>query len=411
MTNTDLQIIVDVCKLMNSAMHYDPILEKIMEFSTQVMDVEGASVLLHDDTIDKLIFHLATGDRSENLKKVVLNPDEGIAGWVYRNNKPLVCNDLTHDGRFANRVDSSVDFVTRSILAVPLTHEQKVIGVFELVNKKSDAGFTDRDLALSEGIAAQVALTLERIRLINENMTVNRLATIGETVTGLAHYIKNILTGLDGTKHIIGTALRNDEFGRIHKLWPVLENSIHKISSLTLDMLEFSKDRRPDYTLKNINDVVREIFELCEKKAASQNTTLRIECDKMIPASYFDATGIFRCLLNMITNSLDACMRIPQPVITIATQLDDDHIIITVTDNGCGMPADVIEKILLSKFFSTKGSRGTGLGVPVIRKIVNEHMGTLSILSKENEGTTFRIRIPVLTEPPEEPFIHGEETQ
>ena len=398
----DLMAIVDVCKLMNSAMHYDPLIEEIMQFSTRVMQVEGASILLHDDTINKLIFHMSTGDRSDNLKKIVLNTDEGIAGWVYQHAQSVCSNDLLNDERFCSRVDTSVDFVTRSILAVPLTHENKTIGVFELVNRKSPHGFNGRDLLLAEGLAAQIALALERIRLINENMTVNRLATIGETVTGLAHYIKNILTGMDGARHLIGIALRENDHQRIHKMWPVLENCIHKISTLTLDMLEFSKDRKPDYNCKNINEVISEVVELCEKRAAQHNVSLQTNLDSAIQATYFDCNGIFRCLLNMVTNSLDACAYEEEACITICSRLEGTHLRISVSDNGCGMSPEIIEKILLSKFFSTKGSKGTGLGVPVTRKIIAEHNGTMDIASQIGKGSTITFVIPALSEPPTE---------
>ncbi len=401
----DLTTIVEVCKLMNSAMHYDPLIEEIMEFSTRVMQVEGASILLHDDTINKLIFHMSTGSRSDSLKKIVLNTDEGIAGWVYNNSTSVVSNDLANDERFCSRVDTSVNFVTRSILAVPLTHENKTIGVFELVNRKGSQGFAERDLLLAEGLAAQIALALERVRLINENMTVNRLATIGETVTGLAHYIKNILTGLDGARHLISIALREDDQNRVHKMWPVLENSIHKISTLTLDMLEFSKERKPDYTCKNINEVIREVVELCEKRAAKQEVTLHTRLESSIEPTFFDCNGIFRCLLNMVTNGLDACSNAPDAQITICSHIDDDQLRISVSDNGCGMSSETIEKILLSKFFSTKGSKGTGLGVPVTRKIIAEHNGTLDISSQEGQGSTIVFKIPALSEPPAEDTI------
>ncbi|MDX9701430.1 MAG: ATP-binding protein [Candidatus Auribacterota bacterium] len=398
----DLMTIVDVCKLMNSAMHYDPLIEQIMDFSTRVMNVEGASVLLHDETINKLIFHFSTGECSQSLKKIVLNTDEGIAGWVYQNSTPVLSNDLSNDERFCSRVDTSVDFVTRSILAVPLTLENHTIGVFELVNRKDPQGFVRRDLLLAEGIAAQVALALERVRLIHENMTVNRLATIGETVAGLAHYIKNILTGLEGTRHLIGIALRDNDHGRIQKMWPVLENSINKISTLTLDMLEFSKDRKPDYTCKNINDIIAEAMELCDKKADSLGIALHSRLDPAMMPAYFDCTGIFRCLLNMLTNSIDACKDTENPVITVSSHFDRENLTVKVADNGCGMSPEIIEKIMMSKFFSTKGSKGTGLGVPVIRKIISEHAGSLDIASRQGEGSEITFKIPALFQLPEQ---------
>ena len=395
MEHADLMIIVDLCKLMNAAFNYDLLLQDIMNYCTKVMEVEGASVLLYDEPTNKLIFHLATGDKSETIKKVFLNCDEGIAGWVFNNNETILSNTLNKDNRFCSRVDDVTGFKTHSIIAAPLMIENKVIGVFELVNKKTNNGFTERDQYLSEGLAAQIALAIERLRLIHENMEKSRLATIGETVAGLAHYIKNILTGLEGGKTLIDRALPKNNYDVVTSIWPIIHKGLHRISTLTLNMLEFSKDRKPDYTLQSIESVITEIIELYENKAEFEHISLKSIIDEKIKPFYFDKTGIFRCLLNLISNSFDALNKIESPEIIISAKQTDKYVIIELSDNGCGMPQESIKKIMMSSFlFSTKGSRGTGLGLTVTHKIIQEHCGKLHIKSEPGKGSSFRISLP-----------------
>jgi signal transduction histidine kinase len=176
-----------------------------------------------------------------------------------------------------------------------------------------------------------------------------------------------------------------------------VDRNINTISSLVLDMLEFSKDREPDYAKNNINTLITQIAELYREKAQSAGITFDISLDSSIPEFYFDSTGIHRCILNLLSNSFDAVNNTDNPIIKLAVHNNSNQeTIITVTDNGYGMTQEIIDKIMMSNFFSTKGSKGTGLGLPITRKIIHEHNGTLNITSSPGEGTTFTISIPVI---------------
>ncbi len=405
MQTGDLLKIVDLCKLMNRSIHYEPLLQEIINYCTAVMNVEGASILLHDPKIDKLIFHLVTGNKSEKIKKIILNCNEGIAGWIFSNNVSVLCNNLEDDPRFCQRVDKSVGFITKSILGVPLLLDGNIIGVFELVNKKSNEGFVKADLVLAEGMAAQIALAIERTRLIHENIMHHRLAAIGEAIASLAHHIKNILTGFEGAGKLIRDALRFKKYDIIEKMWPIVDKSAGRISALTKNMLELSKERIPHYSLNNINQIIMEIIDLYSEKAKINNIVFESMLDENIPEFYFDPEGIYRCLLNLVANGFDAINGVDFPKIIIkSTVLSNGGIkkvVVETIDNGTGMSEEIKEKIMMSKFFSTKGSAGTGLGLHVVRKIINEHNGDLDIKSAPGEGSTFTISLPMSLFSPE----------
>lgn len=399
----DLSIIVNLCKLMNTAIHHDVILETIMNYCTDVMCVEGVSVLLYEEKKHKLMFYLVTGDKSEKLKKVELDCDEGVAGWVFNNNRSVLANDLSKETRFSNRVDDVLAFQTKSIVAVPMILENKVVGVLELVNKKSDNGFSHRDLLLAEGISVHIAQAMERINLINENIASNRFAVIGETITGLAHYIKNVLTALEGSEHLIGNAIKEKDYSLVDRFWPIVNRSIGTISKLSKEMLEFSKDRKPEYSSGSINKVLSDIVEDCAQQAKSMDASIEVILDETIPEFYFDSTGIHRSVLNLISNAFDACSRVISPKVTVSSKrIDDNTVELGVSDNGCGMSQEDIDKITTSKYFSTKGAKGTGLGLFITRKIITEHNGRLDIKSDQGAGALFLITLPLLSSKPSE---------
>jgi signal transduction histidine kinase len=121
------------------------------------------------------------------------------------------------------------------------------------------------------------------------------------------------------------------------------------------------------------------------------------DLDSSINKCYLDPTGIHRCLLNLVTNAIDACTLESDEdrdfSIIIKTRKEDDGIRFDVVDNGSGMTEEVQEK-LFERFFSTKGPKGTGLGLLVTRKTVDEHGGTISFESEPGKGTTFIMRFP-----------------
>jgi signal transduction histidine kinase len=159
-------------------------------------------------------------------------------------------------------------------------------------------------------------------------------------------------------------------------------------------MLHYSKHRDPEYKIANLNSVLQDVIDLLEEKAAQRNISFILNFDEDLNKMEFDPQGIYRCVLNLVSNSIDALENIPNGKIEIVSQKSKNQAVIKVKDNGCGMDR-ITQEQLFSKFFSTKGSKGTGLGLPVTKKIIEEHGGSLILESQKNAGTTFSIKIPL----------------
>ncbi len=272
-------------------------------------------------------------------------------------------------------------------------------------------------------------------RLEKELIKSERLAATGQTVAGLAHGIKNILNGLKGGVYIVNTALKkgaadwapenkidyskpsalplqprslkriidiNNEKERQQKKlktgWEMVERNIHKVSDLVMDLLSYSKEREPEYEKYNPNIIADEVCDLMESKAKEYNIDLLRDIDRKMGEIYLDQKGIHSCLLNLVSNAIDACIFDSDTQkhwhVKVRTRREKESgTAFEVIDNGCGMDEETQSKIF-AEFFSTKGTRGTGLGLLVTQKIVNEHGGTMDVASQPGKGTIFTIRLP-----------------
>jgi PAS domain S-box-containing protein len=245
---------------------------------------------------------------------------------------------------------------------------------------------------------------LREIRRLQRELIENeRLSAIGQTVAGMGHYIKNILNGLQGGVYIVNVSLKKNKPDLLPKGWAMIEGNIRKISDLVMNMLIYSKEREPDPAPCSPNEIAQEVYNLMQDKASQSNVRLSTDLDLSIVECYLDGNGLHRSLLNLVTNAIDACILDPDEdkdwSVLIRSQKDNGGLRFDVVDNGMGMTQEVQEK-LFERFFSTKGGKGSGLGLLVTREIVNQHGGTISVESEPGQGTTFTIHFP--NTPPEE---------
>ena len=243
-------------------------------------------------------------------------------------------------------------------------------------------------------------------RLQKEKEQAQRMAAIGRTVAGVAHYIKNILTGLKGGAYVINSAISKKDLELVKEGWGMVDRNIDQIASIVTDMLIYSKERTPDYQMVDPNVLLAEVLGLMEEKARTAGVTLVRDLQPGINMVSMDRTGIHRCLLNLISNAIDACTLegIMNGKGRVSAKTDSPAgwgVRFEISDNGTGMDEKTQERLFVD-FFSTKGYKGTGLGLPVTQQIVNEHGGKLAFESRADQGTTFTLMLPEKRLP--EPF-------
>jgi PAS domain S-box-containing protein len=235
-------------------------------------------------------------------------------------------------------------------------------------------------------------------RLQREKERAERMAAIGRTVAGVAHYIKNILNGLQGGAYVINSAMGKKDFELVRKGWSMVEKNIEQISHIVTDMLIYSSERKPRYDLVNPNEVVDEVLELMWERAKLAGVVFVRELDPELTPVAMDKTAMHNCLLNLIGNAIDACtlggIVDGRGIVTVKTDKPPGWgVRFRITDNGIGMDKEAQHK-LFTDFFTTKGYKGSGLGLPVTQKIVKEHDGELIFKSEVGQGSSFSLMLP-----------------
>ncbi|MEW6111251.1 MAG: PAS domain S-box protein [Thermodesulfobacteriota bacterium] len=237
-------------------------------------------------------------------------------------------------------------------------------------------------------------------KLEREKQASDRLAVVGQTVAGLAHGIKNILTGLEGGVFVVETAIEDKDDQLLNRGWKMIQNNIVRISVLVKDLLGYSKERAPRYEETDPNLLGEEVCALFDIRAKEKSIVIERAFDPNVGKVFkifLDQRGIHTCLSNLLSNALDACeidsKKVEHRIVMRTKQDPDGNLIYEVSDNGAGMSEETKRKIF-SSFYSTKGSRGTGLGLMVTSKIVMEHGGRILFESEESQGSTFTVILP-----------------
>ncbi|MEW6348463.1 MAG: ATP-binding protein [Thermodesulfobacteriota bacterium] len=223
----------------------------------------------------------------------------------------------------------------------------------------------------------------------------SELALLGETIAGMSHTIKNILGGLQGGVYLLDSGLERGREDRIGHGWMMVKKNVELISDLVKGILFAAKRREPEFTVQDPGQLLKDVCDLFESKAAGGNVQLVRDFEEHMDPGLIDGAGIHSALSNLISNAIDACREVEERprVVTVSGRRHDGRLWVEVSDNGPGIPHEVRDR-LFNKFFSTKGHKGTGLGLLLTRKVIKEHRGSIRVESALGRGTAFVIEIP-----------------
>jgi signal transduction histidine kinase len=245
-------------------------------------------------------------------------------------------------------------------------------------------------------------------RLVEEKarklVEAERMAAVGQTVIELSHAIKNIANGLKGSIFVLGKGVKLENKQYLLEGWKMVEGNVEKIKNLSLDLLNYGKYANVSFKLEHPNNPVLEVIELLKPRAAEQGIDLNVELSDQLEGLRFDPEGIHRCLMNLVSNAIDACCENASEGktkrVTVRTIKPEGWAVeYQVCDTGCGMDKEIRDRIFQS-FFSTKGTRGTGIGLMMTKKIVDQHQGIIEVTSQKSAGSTVTIRLPQSPESP-----------
>jgi len=224
-----------------------------------------------------------------------------------------------------------------------------------------------------------------------------QLTSIGLLVGSISHGIKGLLTGLDGGIYMVNSGFEKGMPDRVEKGWEMVQRNVDRIRGMVLDILYYAKDRELEVADIDLTAMVGEIRQGLEKKASDLDVEVRIEIDEHVGTFPGDQQAIRAMLLNLLENSLDACRADRtgrKHFLRLGARRTPPWLVLEVEDNGIGMDRETREKAF-SLFFSSKGAKGTGLGLFIANKIVDKHGGSISVDSEPDRGSRFLIRLPL----------------
>ncbi|MBN2475642.1 MAG: FHA domain-containing protein [Pirellulales bacterium] len=402
---SNLQVMYRTALAVSHTLDIDRLLQRIMELIFEWVDADRGCIMLVEPPNDELVPKVRRtrdgirGDDRITISKTILD-------YVTERNEGVLTSDARQDERWDSAA-SIVQMRVREAICVPMRGRYDMVGVIyidtstppqEIIRQGGANKFTEDHLKLMVAIAHQAALAVEDTRYYSAMVQAERLAAIGQTVATLSHHIKNILQGIRGGSYLIELGLSEHDETVVDKGWKIVEKNQSKISSLVMDMLTFSKEREPDLAVANINQVAGDVIELMQVRADEMQVDLHWEPGDPMPDLVFDPEGLHRAVLNVATNAIDAAGESSPPGrVAVRSRYAADKAVvrITVEDNGPGIPPDQIDH-LFSPFVSSKKSRGTGLGLPVSQKILNEHGGRILVDSTPGRGSRFVLELPAV---------------
>ena len=407
-TVANLQVLYRISEeAVRPSLSLDQLLSRILELAIDVARADRGCMLLRDSQSGDLVPQVFSHRRGVPAIGTSRMPvSRSIVDYVLQNRQGVSTSDARTDRRFAPG-QSILQAGIREAICVPMQGRYDLMGVIYIdittpperviLDGPAAGKFSEEMLRLMVAVGRQSAVAIEDNRYQQALVKAERLAAVGQTITILSHHIKNILQGVRGGSYLIDMGLKDHNEDLMRKGWTIVEKNQNKIYNLVMDMLTFSKERQPSLKRGSLNETVEEVYELMQARAAELNVRLECRLDPDLPPTCFDAEGIHRAVLNIVTNALDAVESVEQGCVQLVTGQDSESRteFVTVSDNGPGIPPEIMPHIF-NLFESTKGARGTGIGLAVSQKIIREHGGEISVSNEPGAGACFTLAWPII---------------
>ena len=391
----NLAVLAEVGDLLALERDPDRFLSRVMDLVFAVLPADRGCLLMVDadgnarPRVTRLSERAAEGD--VQVSRTILSK---VLGGV-----SILTADAGADARLAQGA-SIVAQNIRSAICVPIRGRRKSLGAIYVDTVLSIGVFGKDDLEMLSTVGVLAGTALENIQLFRQNVQQERMAAIGKVIAGLGHDIRNMLMALRGGMYILDETIKGHADPDVRSSWSIVRHGHESIANLVQDMVNYSKPRDPDWRLTDVNQVALTAVAYAREQARQKQIQITELVDQTLEPFWLDPQAIERCMLNLLSNAVDAAPA-GEGVVSVATQVDDTrHVVrIVVQDNGEGIPPENREKVF-DLLFSTKGSRGTGFGLAITRKIVEEHGGRVGLRSEVGQGSTFTIELPLRTERP-----------
>jgi len=378
-----------------SVMELDSILDRIAKETAKIVEADVCSIYLMVEDRKCLRLRATRGLNPDIVHQATVKVGEGIAGWVAKARKAAAVADTSKDGRH-KPIEGSGEEHLRAFLCAPLMIQDELIGVMT-ARMASVHEFDSAEIKLFETICKQVAIVIEKARLYQRKVEAERLAAIAVGLSEIAHYTKNLLQSVDGGAFVVEKGLASNDLDRVRGGWKLLRRNNKKITDLVSNMLSYSREEDPEFAQGDLSELLREVVEAAQGRAERHEVELVESYDESIPMFQMDEDYLHDSFLNLVSNAIDAIPGAGVVVVRSRFLKDENRALVEVIDNGQGIPEENRDKVF-NLFFSTKGAKGSGIGLAATKKRIEAHNGTIDFISHPGKGTKFQVHLPLLAE-------------
>ncbi|MGD9099773.1 MAG: GAF domain-containing protein, partial [Anaerolineae bacterium] len=322
--------VIELSRRLNTVLELPPLLQRIIEAARELTESEASSILLVDLQSGDLFFEAATGAKSEEIQRVVVPMDDSIAGWVVQHGEPLVIDDAQQDERHFQGSDAEIAYVTRSLIAVPLTVKGKTIGVLEALNKAHDESFDEDDVNLLMTLAAQAAVAIENVRLFQQS----------DFIAEMVHELRTPLTAILAYADMLLSTPVNEK-QRIQFL-QTIRNEAERLTNLTNEFLDLARLSSGRATLVraeiNLSEVVHTAVNVVRPQAVERGIRISVRAPEDIPLVRGDEKRLHQVTLNLMSNAVKYNKPNGSVMVTVGVDGEnEDYVRVTVSDTGRGI--------------------------------------------------------------------------
>jgi len=407
----ELSLLYDVQQQIVSAIDYHRVLRQIVQKLNEIFNAKDCVLRLVDRGDPEPIMRVvavAGRDPAEVSDRPLASSQidqQVMSGGV------VVIGDLLTDTRYSTK-QVARDRGFTSMISAPLRARDNIIGTIRIYTEEP-RDFSVADQKLLAAVAAQAAVAIENAGLYRQIEEKNRelgqsyeqlrqtqqalvqkekLALLGEMSATVAHEIRNPLTAIRGFAQRISRKVTFD--GRLCDYCNLIVEEVDRLDHVIKDVLDFARRLNPALEPTDLNVLIGETVQLLQEELAQNEITTVPLLDLSLPKVPLDPAQIKQVLVNLVQNARQAMER--GGALTLGTEQLGHWAVLSVTDTGAGIPPERFEKIW-EPFFTTR-AHGTGLGLSLVRRVVEDHNGKVEVESKVGEGTTFRVFLPLRQE-------------
>jgi signal transduction histidine kinase len=397
-----LERLIAITRSLGSAKDLEGLLKTVVDAACELLDSEYSVILMYEEETDLLKFVSGPSTYREAMKRTRMPLEKSVAGWVYRQAKPIHIPDIRKDPRIQPEIENILGYQIRSILAIPLTFRGETIGVIEVFNKHNDAHYTEDDVTILETLASQASVVtlgtllieetehaykeLEELERVKSNfiaIAAHELRTPLGLILGHASFLSEAITD-DSQKKGLEVIIRNAN--RLKKIVEDLSN----VSNVQSGAIRLR--RKPVALQFLIPKIAAPYHEIARQKhipllIKMPDADLTVECDE---------EKINTAISNLIDNALIYTNE--HGHVLISAEKLPGYVKVSIMDDGIGIPAKDLPRVF-DRFFQvqshlTRRHGGIGLGLSVSKALIELHGGQIWVESIEGKGSNFSFLVP-----------------